>query len=437
MPFFSKFLKSTQKISPTVQLGRYSDLYPTSDNFYIWEEAIESFKNRKYTHTLRRVLDFLKREEVDNISYQISRGTIQFRILQGSKVIEGFGDHIHIKAHARIVRMPCLDLSLMREVLEANYELEYVRYAMDDEPYLLLVFDSFTEDASPEKIYKGLKELATLADKKDDVWIHRFEDLEPINTDHIQHISEHEKKVKYDFFTTQLKSLLDETEISRMTFYKYPGAMSYHLLSFIYKTDFLIKPEGFIMESIKKVHDIHLSGYNNIHDKNAQMLKIIQSLAPVTYDLFKKEIYKVISTFGEAAPADFGKIEEIIDLQSEEALWYYTQGYQSSALAIWDYVAGMIVYNYALPKPLEELFIIYFQVMENAFFVRLGFESLRGKKNQIRLKSVIQEIKNIIKKYQKRYIGLQIDTRILDGSTDYHFAQSYMMMIRDMYMPPQ
>jgi hypothetical protein len=179
-------------------------LYPTSDNFYIWEEAIENFKNRKYTHTMRCVLDFLKREDVDNISYHITRGTIHFRILQGSKVIEGFADHIHIKAHARIVRMPFLDLSLMREVLEANYELEFVRYAMDDEPYLLLVFDSFTEDASPEKIYKGLKELATLSDKKDDVWIYRFGHLEPINMDHIQHITEHEKKVKYDFFTTQL-----------------------------------------------------------------------------------------------------------------------------------------------------------------------------------------------------------------------------------------
>jgi hypothetical protein len=221
-----------------------------------------------------------------------------------------------------------------------------------------------------------------------------------------------------------------------MTFYKYPGAMSYHLLSFIYKTDFLIKPEGFIMESIKKVHDIHLSGYNNIHEKNAQMLKTIQSLVPVTYDLFEKEIYKVISTFGEAAPADLAKIEEIIDLQYEEALWYHTQGHKSSALAIWDYVAGMIVYNYALPKPLEELFIIYFQVRENTFFVHLGFESFyRKKKNQIHLKSVIQEIKNVKNKYQKRYVGLEIDTRILDGSTDYHFAQSFMMMIRDMNMP--
>lgn len=436
MPFFSKFLKSPKKISPTVQLGRYSDVYPASDKYAVWEEAIENFKNKKYIHTMRCVLDFIKREDVNNVSFDSNRGTIHFRILQGSKVIEGISDHSHIRAHARIVKMPSPDLSLMREVLEANYELEYTRYAMDDVPFLLLVFDSFTEDASPEKIYKGLKELATLADKKDDVWLHQFNQLEPIQQDHIQPLPEYEKKVKFEFFTSQHQKLIQEYDNNKLVFSKYPGALSYHILSFIYKTDFLIKPEGFIMESIKKIHDIHMSGVISVHEKNAQMLKMIHQMDSVSFEVFEKEIYRVISTFGEAVSTDFGKIEEVIGIHAEEALWYHTQGYPSTALAIWDYVAGIILYNYSLPKPLEELLIIYFQVRENSFFTDLGFESLcRKKDGQIQLKKVIYDIKNIKNKYQKKYIGLDIDTRILDGSHQYHFAQSYMMMIRNMDFP--
>lgn len=437
MQFFSKFLRTSKKTSPTVQFGRYSDLNQREDKFIIWEEALQNFEKKKYIYCIKGLLDFLKREEVDNVNYYISKGIISFRILQGSKIIEGFADHKHIKAYARIVKMTSPNLSLMREALEDNYELEYSRYAMNSENYLLLIFDSFIEDASPQKVYKGIKELASLADKKDDVLLNNFDNLTAVNIDHITPVSAAEKTVKFNFFSKRLEYLFDELENDSLNYNKYPGGLSYQILSFIYKIDFLVKPEGFIMENIKKIHDIHITNNSlSINDKNFQMLKIIRTFTSINYELFEKEIYNVISTFGEAYPVKYDKITEIIHLQFDEAQWYYTQGHKACALAIWDYVAGIILFSYALPKPLEDLFLLYFQIRENTFFNDLGFdEPFRKNDGQINIKKVTKVIQSILSKYRDSYPNWQIDLKNLNNKNEFLFAHSFMTMIRDLQIP--
>ncbi len=431
MKIFSKYIKSKNNELPNFQMGRYSDIYHQEEKYYLWEKSFKNFENTKYIESYMYLFDFLKRETVENLSYKISKGQLFFKLFQGSKIIEGVADHIHFKAFAKIVHLSYPDINLMREILEANYTLEYCRFATDDSNYLLLVFDSFVEDASPQKIYNGLKELANSADKYDDLIVKKYKCASPINTDHIRPISHTEKLIKYQFFKEEINHLYNEQKKLEIQYLQYPGAMTYQILSFVYKIDFLLKPEGRIMEKIKYVHELHIGSNNmSVIEKNNQMMGYIQLLNDVSFEDFEKEIYEVISTFGEARSIKNDKIKNLINLHCEEARWYYENGFKNCALAIWDYVVGFVLYSYVLPKPIEDLFILYYQIRHHKIFSDLGLKANYYKNNgQIHLKNIKQEMNSILTKHKNNYTNTNIDNKKLKSEDEYIFAESFFQII--------
>ena len=54
-------------------------------------------------------------------------------------------------------------------------------------------FDSEIKTANPNKLYYGLKELATKADKQDDLLVEEFSLLEALDTEHIIPITNRER----------------------------------------------------------------------------------------------------------------------------------------------------------------------------------------------------------------------------------------------------
>ena len=139
------------------------------------------------------------------------------------------------------------------------------------------------ETANPSKLYYGLKELATKADKQDDLLVQDFASLISIDTEHIQELPQKEKEVKYKYFK---KWIIGNTGlIGTVEADKYSGGIAYMLLALAYRIDFLIVPEGKLLLAIEKIVDIYFKKDERpVTEKNLDMIDEFQKLLARTED---------------------------------------------------------------------------------------------------------------------------------------------------------
>lgn len=431
MSFFSKiFNRNANLKDPDIQFGRYTDSYKEEEKYQNWDKAIEYFDNEKYILSYKEFLQFLTHGEQKNVSYSLLPGKIVFKIYQGSKIINGEANFTQFKAEARIVRYDVPNIQLMEQLLEENFSLKYTKYAINNENCICLVFDTFVEDGSPHKIYQALKELATEADRKDDVLMAKFDDVFPVDYDHIRKINESEKKLKFRFFKKWIESVLTEVQSANLDPNTYPGGLSYFLLNLLYKIDFLIKPEGTIMECIHDCHDLYFNdNVTNVLDKNNIILSKIKELDTLTFESFEKELYEVNSTFGTSMPEGHQRLADIIEAQMDDFDWYAENDYKIYAQSICGYLAGFSLYSYSLPSPSKELLKLYFRIIESDYFTALGFKEKYIKNGQLNKKMIVSAVRSITKNYQPDFPNIYIPIKLLDFSTDCQFYKSLFVMI--------
>ena len=260
MSFFSRILnlKSEKKIPYPIQYGRHNNGAKSGENDQVWEEALSFFEGKEYFRSYLGVLDYLSDAELENLKIVKSGlGKIHFDLLQGSKVINGFINEDIFYSEAKVCAFLKQDTELNERLLKQNYNLRYSRFAIDSNDIVTLVFQSEHIDASPYKIYYGLKEIAILADGLDDLLVTDYNHLIPVNTSHIKPISAVEKNLKYKFFLHTIHKLEEYKNSSTLDFNVYPGALAYHILGSTYLLDYLIKPEGKIMGSFQQIHTIY------------------------------------------------------------------------------------------------------------------------------------------------------------------------------------
>ncbi|NJN35650.1 MAG: hypothetical protein HC817_16695 [Saprospiraceae bacterium] len=223
---------------------------------------------------------YIRDEREDNVRWADENSGVRFEILQGSKRISGFADARQVHAEAKIAHAKELGVAFMRRLVEANYALEYSRFALDDDNNLIIKFDSSTLDGSPYKLYFALKEIAVNADKQDDLLLDEFSAvLTPLEMGSKREISESDKKVKHDFIKQKLQVVFDELEKGSLNVEKYPGGISYLLLATIYKTDYLTTPEGFVMETFERAHRIYFNKDNKtMNQRNSLIIKELEKI---------------------------------------------------------------------------------------------------------------------------------------------------------------
>jgi hypothetical protein len=433
MSIFSKLFKSkNESKDPTIQFGRFSDAYKSEPNYEAWEKSVRLFENEKYLDSYKYFLDFLNDENTQNAHYRLLPGRIEFTIYQGSKIITGLADQFKLRAEAKIARVLKPELGWLRLLTEENYELKFCRYALDDENNITIVFDTYVEDGGPDKLYQALKELATTADKKDDILISEFGTLGQVNFYYTRHIPETEKEVKYRFFKHAVNNTIQIIETGRLNVAQVPGGMSYLLLALIYKLDYLVKPEGMLMECIENCHKIFFNeNMLSVEQKNMHILRKIRETTDIHRDLFYKELYEVKSTFGITIPTGHERLSELIDAQINDVEWYYENGHLEYALSILDYIAGYALFSYALPAPTRALLYLYYRITENNYFRSLGYQQQFEQNGAPAKKAIVKVLKKLKQDCNVDFPQIKWNTDSLDF-TDYPlFARSYILMIRD------
>jgi hypothetical protein len=444
MKFWERLFGTTaepQSPQPTVRLGRYTDSYKEKKQYDAWENALTRFEAEDYLAAYESFFKYLRDEREDNVRWLRTEGGYDFEILQGSKRVTGVANAQKFVAEARIVKAQNLSVAVMRRLVESNFNLEYSRYSLDEENNLVIKFDTSALDASPFKLYYALKELSVNADKQDDLLLDEFGALlTPIDMGSKMEFSGNEQSRKYEFILSKVNALFEEIESKKLDGEKYPGGISYLLLDKAYRIDYLTTPEGFIMETIERIHRNYFSTENKtMIQKNALILAEFEKIRNRSKELIFNELYGTTSTFGILQPKQHDALVALIDGELPNRDWYEQNGHPNVALAVPSYIIGHALFTYSLPKPDRELLSLYYKIFESDFFKSLNYtpQYLNAMTGVFDQKAIKTAIKAITDGHLDKFPRLAANLTILDFKSPSKFAASYLMMLRELDFTPK
>ncbi len=267
---WSKKKEGEEVTASPIRFGRYSDNNKPTHKVDGWNEADRLFKEKNIPGSIAAFFDYLRDEVEDNVKHDQKGASGTFTLYQGSKIIRGFYDEKMLEAEVALAQMPQPSVPVMRRLLEMNFLLYYTRYTLNADK-LTMMFDSDIATANPSKLYYGLKELATKADKQDDLLLQDFTTLSPIDTEHIIAIPDSEKEIKFRYMQKWIGETLELVQTIDAD--KYSGGIAYLLLALAYRIDFLLVPEGKLLLEIEKIVDLYFKKDDRpVTEKNSDML---------------------------------------------------------------------------------------------------------------------------------------------------------------------
>ena len=416
---------------PAVKFGRYSDAYKSSEQYDHWDAALKLFDQEKYFESYEHFFQYLKDENEENLSWSIEGHDLSFEILQGSKVINGIANAKRVTVNTKVAKSKSLNVGFLRRLVEVNFDLKYCRYALDEEDNIVLIFTSLSIDSSPFKLYYALKELSTQADKLDDLLVDEFQVLEAINNNRIISLPEAAKKAKYKFTKKSIDKTLEKINEDSLFAEKYPGGIAYSLLDLCYKLDYLVKPEGYMMECLERIHRLYFEkNKKRTIERNQILINEFKSLVDRDEMDFYKEFYDVQCTFGITTAVEQAKVVGFIEGELSNMNWYLENDHHGVALAVPGYIIGYCLFNFAVPLPTRQYFHLFYQIIEQDFFNDLGYELELVDGEKLKKRNIVRKVSGIAKKYRSKYPRLQPDTSILNFRNKAAFAKSYLEMVK-------
>ena len=388
---------------PSISFGRYSDNNKPNEKVSKWNDADALFKEKKYFESISAFFDYLKDDAVQNVIHERSGNGGRFELFQGSKIVRGSYDNEQLKAEAILAKMPQPSVPVMRRLLEMNFNLYYGRFALDNDQ-LCMRFDSNLSAANPNKLYYGLKELATKADKQDDLLVQDFTILQTTDTEHVGEIPLQQKEIKYQFWTKWIKETLDYADTLDAD--KFSGGIAYLLLSLAYRLDYLVSPEGKLMNELEKVVEIYFrKDERPAQEKNRDMTEAYKKLLAKTKEEVFPYLFTSKYTFAVTSPQVYKTIADSIINSNQNITWYRDNNYPAIAEKICEYGFSYCQYSYSLPRPITELFHLFMLINYSDYFTALGF---RGKyydavSKQFNPGDITERIKQVQDNWKTKY----------------------------------
>ena len=410
--------------SPVVRFGRYSDNNKSVTKVERWNEAESLYKEKKYLDSILAFFDYLRDEDEDNVKLVNEDGQHKFLFYQGSKIIRGYFNNQKLEAEVALAQMPQPSVPVMRRLLEMNFNLYYTRYALHgDKVYMF--FDSDLETANPSKLYYGLKELATKADKQDDLLVQDFTTLLPIDIDHITTIPDAEKEVKLRYFKKWINDTLEL--IGTIDNDKYSGGVAYLLLALAYRIDYFIVPEGRLLADLEKIVEVYFRKDNRlVTEKNQEMMDCFQRMATKDKLTFYPYLFRSRYTFSIVTPQNFKTVADAIYNANQNISWYKENKMPKVAAQISEYGFSYCQYSYSLPRPVGELFQL-FMIINYPDYVR----ELKLKNEYItdeggyHTEKIASAIQAIVDRWKEKYPELKFDVSKLKYEDAVAFNQTF------------
>ena len=404
---FGRSKKKTET-EPSIYFGRYSDNNKPIEKVNRWTDAENLFKEKKYSESLDAFFDYLRDDALDNVVHERNERSGRFQFYQGSKIVRGDYDDNHLHAEVTLAKMPSPNVPVMRRLLEMNFNLYYSRYALEEER-LCMRFDSDVGTASPSKLYYGLKELSTKADKQDDLLVRDFSSLQILDTDHIIEIPKEEKEIKFEWMQKWIGDTI--SYIKTLDSDKFSGGIAYLLLALAYRIDYLIVPEGNILHDLEKIVELYFKkDERQTTEKNRDIIEGFEKLKNKPKEEVSDALYRSKHTFAIVTPQNYKTIADAIYNANQNIGWYRDNNYPSIAAQIAEYGIAYCQYSYSLPRPVTELFHLFEMVNYGEYFRALGFTAnfYNPETKQFDAEKIGERIKQILNTWKPKYPNLKI-----------------------------
>jgi Domain of unknown function (DUF1821). len=410
---------------PPIPFGRYSDNNKTVEKVSRWTDADNLFKQQDYFNSLDAFFDYLRDDAVQNVVWERNGSSGNFHLYQGSKVVRGKCDGERLEAEITLARMPQPSVPVMRRLLEMNFNLYYCRYALDNDR-LCMRFDSSIKTANPNKLYYGLRELATKADKMDDLLVQEFSSLQSIDTEHIIDIPAAEKEVNYTFVQKWIRETLEYIETLDAD--KFSGGIAYLLLTLAFRIDYLVCPEGQLLNELEKIVEIYYrKDERQTNERNKAMIEGFRKLLEKKREDVFPYLFRSKHTFAIVSPQHHKAVAEAIQGAHQSLPWYRDNHYTLIANRVVEYGLSYSQYSYSLPKPMSDLFRLYMQVNYPDYFEALGFGTryYNPDNNRFDAEAIRERIGEIVAAWKAKYPKLEFNTSSLEFQSLLHFNVSF------------
>lgn len=405
--FFGRNKKKSEP-EPAISFGRYSDNNKPVEKVNRWTDADSLFKEKKYTESFDAFFDYLRDDAADNVVHERNESNGRFHFYQGSKIVRGQYNKEHLQAEVTLAKMPSPSVPVMRRLLEMNFNLYYSRYALNDER-LCMRFDSDIETANPNKLYYGLKELSTRADKQDDLLTQDFTILQTIDTEHVIEIPQQEKEIKFQWLQKWIDDAL--SYIKTLDSEKFSGGIAYLLLALAYRIDYLVVPEGIVLHNVEKIVEFYFrKDERQTTEKNRDMIGEFEKLKNRTKEEVFDALYRSKHTFAIVTPQNYKTIADSIYNTNQNINWYRDNNYPVIAAQIAEYGIAYCQYSYSLPRPVTEFFHLFMMVNYRGYFRQLGFNAdyYNAETKQFDTNKITDRISEIINRWKTKYPNLKM-----------------------------
>lgn len=394
---------------PAIRFGRYSDNNKSQAKTQLWYVAEEDHKAGRTDDCLRNFFSYLRDEEEDNVALCSVPGGYTFTIYQGSTVVHGEISSSALCARVSLARMENPSVPVMRRLLEMNYALYYARFALEADQ-LCMLFDTARDSASPTKLYYGLKELATKADKQDDLLLTDFRSLQALEGSPAKPFDDHEKIVKYRWYTHWIDETLERVDSLNKD--SFSGGIAYLLLSLLYRIDFLITPEGKLLNELERLNEEYWSTQEEqtAVERNQKLREELRKLRAWPEEEVTRYFYRARATFAITLPKPFAEVAMSLRTARENMVWFRENKHETITLRLLEYGLSFPQYSFSLPKPLTDLILLFMQIQWPDFFRELGFEIPYRFGETLQPVPIRKRIGEIISGVHDKYPNLTIDT---------------------------
>jgi hypothetical protein len=424
--------KPGDEAEPELVFGRYSDNNKSVAKVEKWNEADNLFKEKKYFASFDAFFAYLSDETMENVFHEREGNEGRFYFFQGSKIIRGKYNETKLEAEAILASMPAPSVPVMRRLLEMNFTLYYTRYALNEDNVFML-FESDIVTANPSKLYYGLKELATKADKQDDLLVQDFASLVPQDIDHLIQIKDEEKEIKFRYFRKWIEETLDL--VHGVDADKYSGGIAYLLLALAYRIDFLVVPEGKLLLSLEKIVETYFrKDDRQVTEKNQDMIECFQKLLEIDKSDFYPYLFRSKFTFSIVTPQNYKSVADAIYNANQNINWYKENKLPEIAARISEYGLSYCQYSYSLPRPVTELLQLFMRINYGEFFMELGYKEMyfdraSGVYNK---EAIMQKIEEIESRWKEKYPEFKMKTDRIKFDNPVAFNQSYTSEIESL-----
>jgi len=412
--------------------GRFSDSLTEPNQVKLFDEALKKFETNDYIANYKLFLQFLTNKKDDNVLISETASGINFEIIQGSKKITGLATVQKFYCVSKIAQVDTLQVRYLRQMIEANFAFMYIRFAIDPDNNIVLLFESVASEASPYKLLEALRELAIYADKNDDLLLSEFkDDLKPLDLGLRKELPSNIRNFYAHYLIQEIEQTFAYLFQNPILETQYMGGVAYLWLSLAYQLDYLLAPQGYINDSIERIERLFFEKSTESYSiKNKKIADEFLNIKERRLDLILDELYQTTCTFSIMSVKTIRELANLIDSELPNMNWYAKNNYQKIAFAVTDFIVGNAQFNNSFPDFERQLLHLYMQVRHFDFFKQLGlnsnFKNAAGILNTKEIKNALQAIlveNNIAKKQ------IEICITTLNCTDEVSWARSYLEMI--------